>query len=56
MVKFIHLGRSKTLHKEHLNNGMGYAGGQKKNIGSMMSIQGQGIHSKKKLVPLRFKF
>jgi hypothetical protein len=62
MARFIHLGHTKhiikplvhlALHQGRTHHlGMGYAGAQKKNIGSMTSIQGQG---RKKLVPLRFK-
>jgi hypothetical protein len=65
MRHFIHLGSSKSVpihsilqmmhsQKPHQMIGQGFAGVHKKDVGSMKSISGSGVKSRK-LVPLRFK-
>jgi len=56
MPKHYQMGRGRSMPLHMLKRGMGYAGVQKKDIGSMKSISGQGFGgAKKKISPLRFK-
>jgi hypothetical protein len=60
MPFFIHLGHSRSSPKMLLQgqpamSGSGFAGAKKKDVGSMKSISGAGVHKGKKFAPLRFK-
>jgi hypothetical protein len=44
-----------VLQGQPVISGSGYAGAKKKDVGSMKSISGAGVHKGKKFAPLRFK-